>query len=92
MLLNILQCLKLNIEECWSQCELLCMFKTLFSDLCSPQIPGNHRCLLAFIQRSSGAILATMGDYPRFLKLHRKLTRTSWCDGPITGIPYPLLI
>ena len=54
------------------------MFKTfLFSpDQCSPPILGDHRrSPIAFTQRSYGAIPATMGDYQRFLKRQKTLTR-----------------
>ena len=60
------------------------MFKTYFPDQRSPPIPGDHRRSLAFTQPSSGAIPAIMGDYQRFLKRYRTLTRTSCFDGPLT--------
>jgi hypothetical protein len=62
------------------------MFKTFFPDQRSTPILGDYRRSLAFTQRSSGAILATMGDLQRFPKRHITLTRTSWCDGPISSI------
>src|SRR4029434_3788409 len=48
-----------------------------------PAFSADHRRLPAFTQLSSGAIPATMDDYQRFLKRHRMLTRTLWCDGPM---------
>ena len=68
--------LKLNVEERWCQGELLRMFKTFFLDQRSPPIPSDHRRSLAFTQRSSGAIPATMGDYQRFLKRQKTFART----------------
>ena len=44
-----------------------------------PPIPGDHRRSLAFTQRSSGDIPATMGDYQRLLKRQKTLTRTLTC-------------
>src|SRR4029434_4979394 len=63
------------------------MFKTFFSDQVlrrSPTITDDYQRSPAFTQRSSGAIPATMDDYQRFLKRHRTLTRTLWCDGALS--------
>ena len=48
----------------------------------SPITDGYQRSP-AFTQRSSGAIQVTTDDYQRFLKRHRTLTRTLWCDGAL---------
>ena len=60
--------LKLNVEKRWFQGELLCMFKTFFS---GPAFSSDHRRSLAFTQRSSGAIPATMDDYQRLFHAFR---------------------
>jgi hypothetical protein len=74
-----------KVNQTFHEWELVCMFKTFFPDQRSTPISGDYWCSLAFTQGSSGAIPATIGDYQRFLKRHRTLTRTSWCDGPISN-------
>src|SRR4029434_3028967 len=57
--------------------ELLCMFKKKIRT----SVHDDYQRSPAFTQRSSGAISATMDDSQCFLKRHRTLTRSLWCDG-----------
>ena len=61
----------------------LVLVQNFFPDQRSPPIPSDHRRSLAFTQHSSGTIKETMGDYQRFLKRQKTLSRTSWCDGSL---------
>ena len=71
-----------NVDERRCQRELLCMFKTCFSDQRSPPIPGDHRRSLAITQCSSGAIPGTMGHYQRFIKARKRLPECHGVTAP----------
>jgi hypothetical protein len=72
---------KSNVEELWCDCKLY--VQNFFPDQRSPPSPCDYLRLLAFTQRSSCAIPATIGDYRCFHKCHRTLTKTSSCDGSL---------